>query len=275
MEKEKGEKAKQPKDSMLATSEQMNEIVLSTLESSGNGFVQAYQVSLAIQRLKELMTPLYMQVVMGMQNNRLGFKTDKPDGGYPEPVVKNCLIEAVLTGVLPYGNQFNIIAGNCYVTKEGFGYLLKRIPGLQYELIPALPRISADKGSAAVVMKIRWKMPEDQNWNEREIEFPIKVNNYMGADAVIGKGERKARAWLYKKLTGSEVSDGDINDAPMEVVASTANKPGDAVTLESLQFLFDNKQHLLTAQEKADFKRIIDNKEVLSYQKVYTRLNSL
>src|SRR6185295_14617871 len=103
---------------------------------------------------------------------------------YPEEVVKNCLIEAVLTGVQPFGNQFNIIAGNCYITKEGFGYLLANYSGLSYEIIPALPRINADKSSAAIVMKIKWTLNSIEK--ERELEIPVKMNSFMGTDAVIG-----------------------------------------------------------------------------------------
>jgi hypothetical protein len=35
----------------------------------------------------------------------------------------------------------------------------------------------------------------------------------MGADAIIGKASRKARAWLYATVTGMEVGDGDADDA--------------------------------------------------------------
>ncbi|MFK5282891.1 hypothetical protein ACI3PL_25325, partial [Lacticaseibacillus paracasei] len=80
---------------------------------------------------------------MALQGNRLGFKTDKDkSGGYPESVVKNCLIEAVLLGIQPTGNQFNIIAGNMYPTKEGCGYLLNNFKGLSYNLVCSLPRIN-------------------------------------------------------------------------------------------------------------------------------------
>jgi len=34
----------------------------------------------------------------------------------------------------------------------------------------------------------------------------------MGTDAIIGKADRKARAWLYNTITGCDVSDGEISD---------------------------------------------------------------
>src|SRR5699024_8865903 len=86
------------------------------LEKSGTleGFQKAQVLSKSIGTIKQLLTKDFMEPVMEMQGNKLGFKTDKDTkGGYPMPIVRNCLIEAVLSGVQPVGNQFNIIAGQC------------------------------------------------------------------------------------------------------------------------------------------------------------------
>lgn len=174
-----------------------------------NGFKKAYLVADAIEKLKSLLTPEYMKPIMALQGNKLGFKTDKDDkGGYPEAIVKNCLIEAVLIGLQPHGNQFNIIAGQMYATKEGIGHLLSKIKGLSYKIIAELPHIK--DSSAAVVMNIHYTLNNVSK--EESINIPIKVNAYMGADAVIGKANRKARKWLYDTITGSEIPEGDIAD---------------------------------------------------------------
>jgi hypothetical protein len=138
------------------------------------GFEKAYTVAIATQKLMGLLTKEYMKPIMFLQGNKLGFKTDKDkDGGYPEEVVRTCLVEAVLTGVQPYGNQFNIIAGSCYITKEGFGYLLKNVPGLSYEIIPSIPRIDQAKGSAAIIMKITWAKMEQKPQLEK-LTLPLR-----------------------------------------------------------------------------------------------------
>lgn len=169
------------------------------------GFEKAYLVSNAIAEIKQLLTPEYMKPIMELQGNKLGFKSDKV---YDEPTVKNCLIEAVLFGLQPTGNQFNIIAGNMYATKEGCGYLLSKIPGLQYDIIPELPRIK--EGSGAVVMSIEWSI--NGVTKSKKIDIPVKVNNFMGTDAVLGKATRKARKWLYDTITGNELPEGDVLD---------------------------------------------------------------
>jgi hypothetical protein len=197
----------------------LNQSVSQVLSSEQlQGFEKAYLIARAAEELKATLTPEYMKPIMALQGNRLGFKTDQDTkGGYPQKTVKNCLIEAVLTGVQPFGNQFNIISGNCYITKEGFGYLLSHYKGLSYEIIPQLPRINAQKDGAAIVMKVKWSL--DGKSFERDLDIPVKMNNYMGTDAVIGKATRKARAWLYSTITGSEIGDGDV-EYP-EVMGST------------------------------------------------------
>ncbi len=192
--------------------------VLSVINSSQiEGFEKAFQVANAIAKIKELLTTEYMKPIMALQGNVLGFKTDKDlaqggakGNGYSEEVVKNCLIEAVLTGVQPVGNQFNIIAGNSYITKEGLGYLLDNVAGLEYSITSELPRINTEKTSAAIVMNLKWKINNQEH--EQKLELPIRMNSFMGTDAVIGKGTRKARKWLYEKIKGIEISDGDITD---------------------------------------------------------------
>lgn len=200
--------------------------VTSVLQSEQiQGFERAYLVATAAGQLKELLTAEYMKPIMALQGNRLGFKTDKDtSGGYSMEIVKNCLIEAVLMGVQPCGNQFNIIASNCYLTKEGVGYLLKKLPGLSYDAIPGLPRINVEKTSAAITMKVKWTINGVSK--SEELEIPVKMNSMMGTDAVIGKATRKARKWLYDTITGSDIPEGDVadNDVPLVVEAVAEKK---------------------------------------------------
>lgn len=256
--------------SNTAVAQKLNETVISVISADGmQGFEKAFLIAQATADLKLALTPEYMKPIMQLQGNRLGFKTDKDeDGGYPEHVVKNCLIEAVLTGVQPFGNQFNIIAGNCYITKEGFGYLLSNFKGLDFEIIPSLPRINNERTSAAVVMKIEWTLNGEKK--TRDIDFAIRMNKFMGADAVIGKATRKARAWLFWTITGIEVGEGDATDIDSKVVSSTIAGP----THEELMALVNEKEPLLNKKEFDDAKRILDNKEEANYKKLHALLTS-
>lgn len=248
------------------------------LQEGIDGFQKAYLVAESVGKLKAALTGEYMKPIMDMQNTKLGFLTDKKDSGYPLETVKACLIEAVLTGVQPYGNQFNIIAGNMYVTKEGFGELLGKIKGLDYETIPALPRIDTAKGSGAVSMKIKWRR-NGGAWEERDIDFAIKVNQYMGTDAVIGKATRKARAWLFAKVTGVEVGEGDVQDTTYVEIKD----PG--ITYEDLMELYELKKEKLLTAERTNARRILSldstdtrkegEPEVNSFKKLREQLSAL
>lgn len=258
-------------DKQMAVANKLNSQVVSVIGHDAlQGFEKAYKIANAIAVMKDLLTDEYMKPIMAMQGNKLGFKTDKDNaGGYPLDVVKNCLIEAVLTGFQPFGNEFNIIAGQMYGTKEGFGSVLNKTKGLKYDITPTLPRINAAKDGAAVVMKITWTYGSEPE-QMKEIDFAVKMNSYAGVDAAIGKATRKARAWLFNKINGTEVGEGDVQDVDFKSVP--VKEPD--VTVEELQVLFDEKFPVLTKKESDDCKRIITNLETNSYQKLKTFLIS-
>lgn len=185
------------------------------------GFEKAHVVANAINELKALLTDDYMRPIMALQGNKLGFRTDKDKtGGYDIPTVRNCLIEAVLMGLQPTGNQFNIIAGNTYPTKEGCGYLLNTFEGLQeHQIICGLPRINDTKTSAAVEVTISWTINGQKN--EKVVPIPIKMDAYTSVDSLIGKATRKGRAWLLSRILGTEITDGEVEDTVGKVISSS------------------------------------------------------
>jgi hypothetical protein len=191
----------------------LNEAVGSVLNQTNLlGFERAYATAQSIQVLKELLTEEYMKPIMQLQGNRLGFKTDKDKtGGYPMDAVKNCLIEAVLMGLQPFGNEFNIIAGNTYATKEGVGRLLATWRGLKYSLICGVPKPASDGKSAVVEVTIKWTI--NQESKEETIPISIKMDSYTSVDAMIGKATRKGRAWLLSAISGIEIVEADVTDA--------------------------------------------------------------
>lgn len=191
----------------------LNEAVGSVLNQTNlQGFERAYATAKSIEVLKTLLTPEYMAPIMQLQGNRLGFKSDKDkSGGYPVDVVKNCLIEAVLMGLQPYGNEFNIIAGNTYATKEGVGRLLATWKGLKYSLICGVPKPNSDGKSAVVDVTIKWTINNESK--EEIIPISIKMDAYTSVDAMIGKATRKGRAWLISNISGIEIVEADVTDA--------------------------------------------------------------
>jgi len=203
------------------------------------GFERAYAISKAITELSEILTPEYMKPILAMQGNRLGFKTDKDNkGGYSPDVVKTCLIEAVLLGVQPYGNQFNIIAGNMYLTKEGCGYLLSNYEGLKQTIVCGLPNINPAKTSAFIEATINWSLNGGPT-NTMKIPIALKMDQYTSVDALVGKATRKARAWLLSNLTGIEIPEGEVKDAII-IESKPAPKTKEEIELERIKAMLSD-----------------------------------
>jgi hypothetical protein len=176
---------------------------------------------------------------MDLQGSRLGFKTDldfvkkningkwervKGDG-YPIDVVRECFLEMALIGLLPMDNQWNIIGGNAYPAQNGAIYLLRtRCPELK-EYNVSFPEVnqSDNKLTANVVAKIEWTLTNGQIKKEM-VNFPVKSDAYTTFDALIGKAQRKAYMWLYNKIKGTNISDGDVVDIPHQEVKSTVSE---------------------------------------------------
>jgi len=178
-------------------------------------FKRTLTIARAIGELRSLLTPKVMEPIMNLQNTSLGFKTDQTVSGYQVDVVRDCLIEACLNGVYPVGNEFNIIARQCYITKEGFAHKLRDIHGLSYTITPDIPHLNAEGTGAILAMSIEWTY--NGKSATKAMKFAIRVNKMMGADAIIGKATRKARAWLYTTITGQEVGDGEAEPIIIDI----------------------------------------------------------
>ncbi len=184
------------------------------------GFSRALLTAVCVERLKGALSEQVMQPIMALQDSALGFRTDREkQGGYPVPVVRDALINAVMCGLLPCGNQWNIIGGRMYVTKEGFTYLLDQA-GVRYTIDQAVPVMK--NGGAVVHTELSWSDPVSGSEGKKTLEIPVRVNAGMGADAILGKADRKAKCWLYNNLTHSTLADGEAEAAPARALAAPA-----------------------------------------------------
>lgn len=218
----------------------------------------------AMAYIKDALTDDVMAPILALQGSPLGFRTDRDNGDKPPygvAVVKECLIEATLRGLQPCGNQWNIIGGRCYVTKEGLKYLLDGIAGLQYMITTGIPRMTS--GGAIAPVHIEWVYKGQKS--EKDIEFPIRVNQGMGADAVNGKATRKARAWLHAQITGMEIGDGEAGDEPLRVSkapAADAAAPAAEAPAEKPQTLAEKLRAKAPAAAAPEDAEIVNDEPV-------------
>lgn len=267
----------------LSVSKIIDSEISTVLASNVNGFQKAFVMSSAIDIIKEQLTDEYMKPIMALQGSSLGFKTDqdtikeknaagkwitKKGDGYPMEIVRECLIEATFLGLEVTGNQFNIIGGNMYPTREGFGALLDKMHNLKKNFTYTNIQQPAGQKVANVTVLIVWQFDGD-TVKKQSIDFPIKSNEYTSYDALIGKAERKAKRWLYNTIKGTDISDGDVNDIPHVDVTNKEDEK-----LSNIESLYQKVKIDMTDDECAHIESVIKNKEVASYDKALIFLNS-
>lgn len=179
----------------------------SLLPAGAPSFQRLFKLSTQIVELRSLLTPAIMEKICALQNNPLGFLTDRPTG-YDMDTIRDCTIWATCNGLSMVGNQVNIIAGRGYATKEGLKQKLLSIQGLSFSVVHGIPTLREQ--GAVVTTRVEWQYNGEKS--SQELTLPIRVNKGMGADAVLGKATRKAYAWLLEKISGTNVADGEASD---------------------------------------------------------------
>lgn len=215
-----------------------------TLEIVGN-VAAAFNAVSIVTLLREALTDEVMdKVFMPLMNTKIGFMTDrtgKPNKKgqtlplYSRDVVRDCIIDAVIIGLLPTGNQFNILAERMYPTKEGYTALLKKL-GVRYVI-----EIGQDKSQNPQYAELACKINYNHNGekNSFTVNTTVAKNDYSSNDQIRGKAERKAKKALYEYITGSDFGDGDesstqVIDAVAVEIREEANT-GEVIGFENTE----------------------------------------
>ena len=232
----------------------------------GSSFEQALTLADAMQSLRAAITPAMMERFMGLQNTKLGFKTDRDphvknrrtseyNVPYGPEVVKDCVIEATLRGVKVIGNQFNIISSGCYITQEGYAWKLKQIAELSdLQINLGVPKISS--GGAIVECDATWSYKGSSA--SMKATIAAKGDDYAGSDSYVGKATRKFLKRIFERITGSNEPEGEadeaaaqISDSPKQQLAFAApGKAAEAATPATQHQPIIPKEELLAAPAK-------------------------
>ncbi len=184
-------------------------------ENSKTPFSSALALSNGIKALRGLLDDEIMSEIMNLADTPLGFLTDrgtKPERErYQVHEVRDAIIEASLRGFRVAGNEFNIISSRFYAAKNGLHRKVVTYPGVtDFKEFLGVPKLSGDRG-AIVSAKATWL--KDNIKCELSREFAIRVNSGMGADAILGKCQRKLYAAVLNRLSGIVTPEGEIDDA--------------------------------------------------------------
>ena len=204
-------------DAMIAIDQTSRQANHALLAAGSNEAAKALITARAMGRLISLLSKEIMADIMPLQNSILGFRTDKSEG-YGVEVVRNCVMIAMMRGLRITGNEWNIIGGNVYVTKEGYERLLYELDGFaNFRLQLSVPKMIGDGAVVSGSASWRYRGDEQQlRWQETpagDYRIPVRVNKGMGVDAVLGKARSKAMRQIYAQITGSVYeSDGDAGE---------------------------------------------------------------
>lgn len=192
-----------------------------------------------VTKLRGILSKEVMEnVFMPLMNTKIGFLTDrkgKPDKrGHVKPlysieIVRDALIDGIMIGLLPTGNQINIIADQMYPTKEGFTFLLKTI-GVKYFINAGFDK-GENQNFAVIPVKISYEHNGEKN--SFSIEATVKKDNYSSHDQLRGKAERRGKKALYEYITGCDFGDADEESS---VVDAAYEDVSDAVDLKDMFF---------------------------------------
>lgn len=189
--------------------------------SNGGGIMAALDVAKGIEDLRVLFDqPEIRARVVALQDTPLGFRTDRDpkvknrkteqfNTPYPYEVVKDAAIEAGLRGLQLVGNQFNIIAGRFYSTKEGLEFLIRKMPAVtDFRPVVGVPAVKP--GGVLIDCEATWQ--QGGKPMAVKVTIPIKSDDFSSADQLIGKATRKLLARCYSIMTGNTMPEGEAGD---------------------------------------------------------------
>ncbi len=205
-----------------------------------NNFGAAFTAVGVVKLLREALTDEVMhEVFMPLMNTKIGFLTDRdpnkpdkktsqPPTPYPVPVVRDCLIDALAMGLMPTGNQMNILAGKMYPTKEGYSALLSRL-GVKYICEVGLDESEPTAKAARIQVVINYSYNGEKS--KIATVATVKKDGYSSLDQLRGKAERRGKKILYEYLTGCDMGeDGEtaVVDATYTIVDEQQQRHQDA-----------------------------------------------
>lgn len=196
---------------------------------SASPLVKAFTLAAALKAIEDAITPAMMSDIINLANNPVGFKTDKRPGKkdkqgnlikpYSETTIKRCVIVALLAGAQLSGNEFNIIVGQAYFTKEFFKRVVNEFPGIS--------RVEVEVGAAAKHGDKSAVMPARASWwiggermemffhksDDGDMRIVVTSHATDSPDLLRGKGESKVYRRVFARLSGLNLMEADATTA--------------------------------------------------------------
>lgn len=144
-----------------------------------------------------------LNLLCGLQNSNIGFKTDN-SAGYPKNVLKEIIIDAFMLGLMPTGNQFNIIREKLYITLEGYEALV--LPNIDKNSF----KFSYEEVTTTTDHSY-YKLKGSYSINDRNYDTPILKAMLPSKKAVSSAIESKLRRKILKEIYRAHFVNAGIN----------------------------------------------------------------
>lgn len=182
--------------------------------SKNNSLVSCLSAANAMFLLDQVLSDDVVRTYfLPLMNTRAGFLTDRnpfktkrgqqPPTPYSIPEVRMCLKDAILKGLLPIGNQFNIIAGSVYITREGYTALLSKL-GVKHRIIPS--QMPDKNGCAVYSVRIEAVTAQGERISYTN-EVTLKRGQYDSDALLQGKAYARSVKSLWTYVSGLDSGD--------------------------------------------------------------------
>lgn len=225
----------------------MNKLIVDVQEltSKVSEFERSMMYGHYLVKIKEQFNGKTLEIVKNLMNTGIGFKTDRnPDDPnckykdvYSDEIIKNCATQAIMHGLRIHGNEWNILGGNFYATKEGLQRIVRANPNLERKIKETIKGFKQSSESHIWEFKCEY---EFKLKGEQEVKDSVNIyvrgkqGNYdIPFDAVMGKAVRKLLKTIYNEMNhGFHLEDADDVDE-LETVGSL-KEPGAKTKISQL-----------------------------------------
>lgn len=198
-----------------------------------------------IAKLRAAMRPFMGEAIISLlrdyENDDLGFLTDKPTG-YDDDTLLKLYLRARQLGLSPFNNEFNIIKGKLYTTKNGWARKCYEKAGLEdIRLEPGDIEIIRKKGEddiAKCEMLATWKYRRKQydqmcvKKETHDARIIVTLQKGMGIDGARGKAMARIYRMIWEQVMGVKNNQWIEDQVPTDEVQVEVIDTGTAPPVE-------------------------------------------
>lgn len=183
----------------------------------------------AVRELEKAITDELLTDIVALQNHPMGFKTDRQPGKsspYSKAELRPVVVQALSMGASFDGNEFNVLAGNLYLTKEYYSRQCKDVGVRELKVhlgSPARQKFDEKSFLFLVAASATWRFADrlmSLEWDviEGESDNRLIVKGYSTSsiDEIHGKCRRRVLKAIFEEVSGISLEEETDDDPPLE-----------------------------------------------------------